>query len=83
MGSPKHLRNSGIQLVLVLCVGLTLKSMYDDITNLRTKTELKRYLRKLNMNSYINRKEIQWKNPTGTLPCERQNQKVHTRPGKC
>ena len=82
MGRQKYLRNSGIPLVLVLLVGLTLKSNYNDVTNLRNNWEFKRYLKTLNVNSFINRRELQINKPSGHLPCKREDQKVAAPLGK-
>ena len=77
-GRPKYLRNSGIQLVLVLLVGLTIKSIYNDVINLKNEWEFKRYLNTL---SSI-RREAQSERSDG-LPCERQRQKGASSYGKC
>ena len=83
MGRQNYLRNSGIQLVLLLLVGLTLRSIYSDVTYFRNEWEFKKYIQSLNVNSY---RSGYWSNkpsdagpcePSDDRPCERQDQ-VHT-----
>ena len=78
-GRPKYLRNSGIQLVLVLLVGLTLKSIYNDVMNFKNEWEFKRYLKTL---SSIRREAQSEAERSDGLPCERQRQKGASSYGK-